>query len=207
MNGINKDLKTYIEKNILPQYDFFDKGHNIDHIRKVIADSLTLAKKFDVDINMVYTVAAYHDIGIAINHELHHVISGEILSSDKNMKEWFTSQQIETMQQAVEDHRASNSCEPRDIYGKIVAEADRDISVQTILRRTLQFGLAKYPNTDFNFHFDRAYSHIISKYGENGYLKLYLHSEKNEQGLAEIRKILKNKETLKKMFKKIFENL
>lgn len=203
---MNEDLKYYIEKNILPKYDTFDKGHNISHIQKVIDDSLILAEKFDVDINMVYTIAAYHDIGIEKNRELHHIISGEVLRNDENLKKWFTPQQIETMQQAVEDHRASNNYEPRSIYGKLVAEADRDISLQTILRRTMQFGLKKYPDADFDFHFDRAYSHIINKYGENGYLKLYLHSEKNEQGLKEVRAALHNKETLRKMFEEIFIN-
>jgi len=201
---INDDLKNYIEQSILPNYNSFDKGHNIDHARKVIADSLILAEKFDVDINMVYAIAAYHDIGIGTNRELHHIISGETLLADENLKKWFTPEQINTMQQAVEDHRASNNYEPRSIYGKIVAEADRDISLKTILRRTLQFGLKKYPDADFEFHFDRAYSHIVNKYGENGYLKLYLHSEKNEQGLVEVRAALQDKEALKKMFEEEF---
>lgn len=204
---INEDLKNYIEQNILPKYNAFDKGHSIDHVQKVIADSLDLAEKFDVDVDMVYTIAAYHDIGIEISRQLHHIISGETLLADENLKKWFTPQQIETMQQAVEDHRASNDYEPRSIYGKIVAEADRDISLKTILRRTLQFGLKKYPDADFDFHFDRAYSHIVNKYGENGYLKLYLHSPKNEQGLVEVRAALRDKETLKKMFEEIFESL
>jgi uncharacterized protein len=109
------------------------------------------------------------------------------------------------MRTAVEDHRASNKHEPRSIYGKIVAEADRDISLQTILRRTIQFGLKKYPDEDFDFQFDRAYSHIITKYGENGYLKLYLHSEKNEKGLAEVRAAISDKENLRKICRKIFD--
>jgi uncharacterized protein len=201
---VNKELKNYIKKNILPKYNTFDKGHNIAHIQKVIDDSLTLAEKFEVDINMVYTIAAYHDIGIETSRELHHIISGKVLHDDENLKKWFIPLQIETMQQAVEDHRASNNYEPRSIYGKIVAEADRDISLKTILRRTLQFGLVKYPDANFDFHFDRAYSHIVNKYGENGYLKLYLHSEKNEQGLEEVRAALHNKETLKKMFEEMF---
>ena len=188
----------------MPKYNTFDKGHSIDHVQKVIDDSLILAQKFDVDINMVYTIAAYHDIGLEKNRELHHIISGEMLLNDENLKLWFSQQQIETMQQAVEDHRASNNYEPRSIYGKIVAEADRDISLQTIIRRTLQFGLKKYPDADFDFHFDRAYAHITNKYGENGYLKLYLHSAKNEQGLKEVRTALRDKETLRKAFEEMW---
>jgi uncharacterized protein len=205
--NVNEDLKNYIEQNILPKYNTFDKGHNISHIQKVIDDSVLLAEKFDADINMVYTIAAYHDIGIETNRELHHIISSQMLGKDENLKKWFMPQQIEIMQQAVEDHRASNDYEPRSIYGKIVAEADRDISLKTIIRRTLQFGLKKYPDADCDFHFDRAYSHIVNKYGENGYLKLYLHSEKNEQGLEEVRAALNNKEKFKKLFEEMFENI
>ncbi|MDR1738344.1 MAG: HD domain-containing protein [Candidatus Symbiothrix sp.] len=201
---MNNDLKNYIENDILPEYNAFDRAHDTAHIQQVINDSLLLAQNFDVDIDMVYTIAAYHDIGIGQNREFHHIISGKILKADKNLKRWFTAQQIDTMQKAVEDHRASNDYEPRDIYGKIIAEADRDISLKTILRRTLQYGLTKYSCVDFEFHFNRAYSHIKDKYGENGYLKLYLHSEKNERGLLEIRAALHNKKLLRKMFEEMF---
>lgn len=203
--NINSDLKDYVEQNILPRYGVLDSGHNIDHIQKVIDDSLILAQQFDVNINMVYVIAAYHDIGIEKDRNLHHIISGEILASDENLTKWFSHLQIETMRQAVEDHRASNKHEPRSIYGKIVAEADRDISLQTILRRTIQFGLENLPNKNFEFQFERAYMHIINKYGENGYLKLYLHSEKNAKGLAEVRAAISNKTALRKICKDIYD--
>jgi len=202
---INTELKNYIEQNILPRYNALDAAHDINHIQKVIDESLILAQQFDVDIDMAYTIAAYHDIGIEQNRELHHIISGEILLADENLKKWFFPEQIEIMCDAIEDHRASNKNIPRTTYGKIIAEADRDISVQTILRRTIQFGLKKYPAENFEFHFARAYEHIVNKYGENGYLKLCLHSEKNEKGLAEVRAALIDKENLYKICKDIFD--
>ncbi|MDR2652283.1 MAG: HD domain-containing protein [Prevotellaceae bacterium] len=203
--NIIPELKSYIEQNILPRYDVLDSGHNVNHIQKVIDDSLTLAQQFDVNINMVYVIAAYHDIGIEKSRDLHHIISGEILVSDENLKKWFSQQQLEIMRQAVEDHRASNKYEPRSIYGKIVAEADRDISLHTILRRTIQFGLKNNSTNDFELQFERAYRHLVNKYGENGYLKLYLHSAKNEKGLAEVRSAINDKETLRNICKKIFD--
>jgi uncharacterized protein len=199
------DLKNYVERSILPRYNALDSGHNISHVQKVIDESLILARQFDVDINMVYVIAAYHDIGIEQNRDLHHIVSGEILISDENIKKWFSQQQIEIMRQAVEDHRASNKYEPRSIYGKIVAEADRDISLHTILRRTIQFGLKNNHDKDFESQFERAHKHIVNKYGEHGYLKLYLHSEKNEKGLAEVRSAINDKETLRNICKKIFD--
>jgi uncharacterized protein len=203
--NIFPDLKNYVEQSILPRYNALDNGHNISHVTKVIDESLVLARQFDVDMNMVYVIAAYHDIGIEQNRELHHIFSGEILASDKNLKKWFSQQQIEIMREAVEDHRASNKYEPRSIYGKIVAEADRDISLHTILRRTIQFGLKNNPDKDFEFQFERAHKHIINKYGEKGYLKLYLNSEKNEKGLAEVRYAINDKETLRNICKKIYD--
>jgi uncharacterized protein len=205
--NINPELKDYIEKNILPRYNAFDGGHNVNHAHKVIYDSLILARQFDVDTDMVYTIAAYHDIGIEKDRDLHHVISGKILMTDENLKKWFSHQQIQIMREAVEDHRASNKHAPRTIYGKIVAEADRDISLQTILRRTIQFGLKNSRDKNFELQFERAYMHIIGKYGENGYLKLHLHSEKNEKGLAEVRAAISDKENLRTVCKEIFDKI
>ena len=48
----------------------------------------------------------------------------------------------------VEDHRASTDHEPRSIYGKIVAEADRIIDPDITLRRTVQYGLKQNPAAD-----------------------------------------------------------
>lgn len=202
---INKNLQEYIETKILPRYNNFDKGHRIDHAQKVIADSLILAADYDVNIDMVYAIAAYHDLGLEHERELHHIYSGKILLADETLQQWFNNEQMEIMQMAVEDHRASNKHKPRSIYGKIVAEADRDISPQTIIRRTIQYGLKKNADADFEFHFNRAITHIKEKYGRNGYLKLYLHSEKNERGLEEIRKIIDDENTLRDMCKHFFD--
>ena len=49
-HSINPDLQSYIEKEIIPQYALFDKGHNIDHVQKVIEDSFEISKQYDTDI-------------------------------------------------------------------------------------------------------------------------------------------------------------
>ena len=90
---------------------------------------------------MVYAIAAYHDTGLCEGRDTHHLVSGRIIREDKKLREWFNEGQIETMAQAAEDHRASSGHEPRSIYGKIVAEADRLISPEKVIRRTIQFGL------------------------------------------------------------------
>ena len=142
---LNPGLKEYVERKIIPRYSSFDKAHKEDHARSVIEEALSLAGHYDVDPDMVYAAAAFHDTGLEEGREVHHLVSGRIIREDPRLKEWFTPEQIETIAQAAEDHRASSGSEPRSIYGRIIAEADRDIIPMKILRRTVQFGLEHYP--------------------------------------------------------------
>lgn len=201
---MNSRLTEYIEREIIPLYSSFDKAHQTDHAREVISRSLELATHYDVDINMVYTVAAYHDTGLSEGRERHHIVSGEILEADMELRKYFTAEQIAVMREAVEDHRASSNHEPRTIYGRIVAEADRLIVPQTIIRRTVQFGLAHYPELTREEHFNRCKEHLVDKYGENGYLKLWIPHSQNAVRLAELRKIIANPTLLRELFEAIF---
>lgn len=201
---MNSRLTEYIEREIIPLYSSFDKAHQTDHAREVIKRSLELATHYDVDINMVYTVAAYHDTGLLEGRERHHIVSGEILEADLELRKYFTAEQIAVMREAVEDHRASSNHEPRTIYGRIVAEADRLIVPQTIIRRTVQFGLAHYPELTKEEHFNRCKEHLVEKYGENGYLKLWIPHSQNAVRLAELRKIIANPTLLRDYFEAIF---
>ena len=137
MAAINQQLRCYIETAIIPQYEKFDDAHKSDHVQSVIENSLDLAQHYEVDINMVYVVAAYHDVGLIYGRDVHHIESAKMLGNDNHLRQWFSDAQVEIMGQAVEDHRASNKHEPRTIYGKIVAEADRMISADVIIRRTI----------------------------------------------------------------------
>ena len=94
------------------------------------------------------------------------------------------------MAQAVEDHRASVDREPRSLYGKIVSEADRDIDPERIVRRVMEYGKARFPEKDTSWQVRRAVEHIREKNGEGGYLKLWLHSPRNQAGLDKLRQWL-----------------
>ena len=128
MNMLNQELVRYIEDEVIPRYASFDKAHREDHVRKVIDEAMNMSVHYDVDKNVLYAAAAFHDTGLVDGREVHHLSSGRIIREDPNLRKWFTPGQIETIAQAAEDHRASNGLEPRSIYGKIVAEADRDIT-------------------------------------------------------------------------------
>ena len=130
----SEELKAYIEAEIIPRYGAFDAAHRTDHVRTVIAQSLVLAGHYEVDADMVYAIAAYHDTGLAYGRESHHIRSGEILLGDSFMRQRFTEEQMAVMRDAIEDHRASSDHAPRTIYGRIVAEADRCIDPETAAR-------------------------------------------------------------------------
>ena len=202
---ILQELTAYVEQEILPRYDHFDAAHQRDHIEAVISRSLDLAKYYDVDTDMVYTIAAYHDTGICEGRETHHLVSGRIIREDPKLREWFTEDQIETMAQAAEDHRASNGNEPRSVYGKIVAEADRLIVPETVIQRTIQYGLDHYPELDKEGQYRRFRQHLLEKYSDTGYLRLWLPESDNAKRLEELRVIIRDEEKTRQAFEQSFE--
>ena len=191
------DLQQYIEQTILPQYDAFDGGHRRDHAQMVISESLKLARKHGADEQMAYVIAAYHDLGLSIDREKHHIHSGEILMADEQLRKWFTEQQLLVMRDAVEDHRASGKNAPRTIYGAIVAEADRQIDPLTVIQRTMAYSRKFYPDVDFETLYMRSREHLNEKYAEGGYMHLWLNSERNVQGLETLRSIIRNEDQLR----------
>jgi len=202
---IRKEIKDYIEQHILPRYETFDAAHRTDHATTVIERSMKLAQHYEVNEEMVYVVAAYHDIGLEFGREMHHRESARLIMEDKELCRWFSVEQRTTIAEAAEDHRASAKCEPRSIYGRIVAEADRAIEPISIVRRTVQYGLAHYPHLAKEEHWLRTVEHLEEKYAEGGYLKLWIAESDNATKLEELRAIIKDKARLREIFELIFE--
>ena len=203
-NSPSLDLVEFIETQILPQYATFDRAHNLDHVTRVIRNSLELVKTTGADINMVYAIAAYHDVGMSGHRADHHLRGGKILAADARLKKWFTAEQIKIMKEAVEDHRASASRAPRSIYGKIVAEADRDIDSDTVFRRTVQFGLSNYPELDKEGHWKRFQEHMQNKYSKDGYIRLWIPNSPNARRLSALRDIIAQPVKLREEFERFF---
>ena len=203
-NAPSLDLVEFIETKILPKYAEFDRAHNLEHVTRVIRRSLDLVKTTGADINMVYAIAAYHDLGMSGPRAVHHITGGKILAADARLRRWFSPEQIRIMREAVEDHRASASHAPRSLYGKIIAEADRDIDVETVIRRTIQYGLSNYPELDTEGHWLRFKKHLDEKYSVNGYIRLWLPKSPNEKSLNELRALIANPPELRKVFDRIF---
>ena len=206
-NQVDLTLMEFVEKQMLPRYTAFGESHGLYHVTRVIKNSLELARMLGADINMTYTIAAYHDLGMEGPRAIHHITSGKILTADARLKKWFSPEQIKIMREAVEDHRASASHAPRSIYGKIVAEADRDIDIDTVFTRAIQYGIEHDPDKDKEWQFKRFDSHMEEKYSNNGYIKLWIPHSPNEKKLKELRDIIVNKELLRQYFDKIYDKI
>ena len=206
-NQVDLTLMEFVEKQILPRYTAFGESHGLYHVTRVIKNSLELARMLGADINMAYAIAAYHDLGMEGPRAIHHITSGKILTADARLKKWFSPEQIKIMREAVEDHRASASHAPRSIYGKIVAEADRDIDIDTVFTRAIQYGTEHAPDKDKEWQFKRFDSHMEEKYSNNGYIKLWIPHSPNEKKLKELRDIIVNKELLRQYFDKIYDKI
>lgn len=205
---MNRVIETdrYIYDVIVPKYAGFDAAHREDHALTVIDQAMKLLDgmgpwigsnedatsqwQVPVDREVLKMAAACHDLGLVNGRDRHHLDSGEIIRADESLRQWFSAEEIETIAQAAEDHRASGTSAPRSIYGKIVAEADRVIDSETIIRRTIQFGHKHYPDLNKDEHIKRAVSHLKEKYGRGGYLKLWIPWSDNSARLSELQDLI-----------------
>lgn len=204
---VSMEIMEFVETQILPKYTEFGESHGLRHVNRVIKNSLELARITGADINMVYVVAAYHDLGMSGPRAIHHITSGKILMADARLKRWFSQDQIKIMKEAVEDHRASSSRQPRSIYGKIVAEADRDIDTHEIFLRAILYAKENNPGKDKEQIWELFAHHMDEKYSVHGYIKLWIPNSPNEKELKMLRDIIEDKALLKQEFDKIYESI
>ena len=201
-------IRDFVEREIVPRYDSFDAGHNRDHVHTVMDQALSLAQYYpEVDQCILLVAAAYHDLGLAFGRDEHHTHSASIVREDKRLRQWFNDDEINTIADAAEDHRASSDHEPRTIYGRIVAEADRIIDGETIVRRALQYGMKHEPGLDREGQYRRLMEHMREKYDYGGYLKLWIPQSANARRLEEFRQLLADEPRFRQLFDDIYNSL
>ena len=196
------EIDKYIYEVIVPRYAEFDAAHREDHALTVIEQAMSIldgmpACMEPVDRAVLKMAAACHDLGLVNGRDNQHMDSGRIIRADEDLLQWFSPEEIEIIAQAAEDHRASGKSEPRSIYGKIVAEADRVIDTDTIIRRTIQFGHKHYPDLSPAEHLERAVSHLKEKYGRGGYLKLWIPWSDNSVRLNALQDLIADEPALR----------
>ena len=203
---INKELVKYIEENIFPSYKKNDAGHNLNHIKYVIDRSIKFASTIDdINYDMVYMIASYHDIGHYIDAKNHEKVSSEMFNNDDNMKKFFTPDEIKIITEAIYDHRASLETEPRSIYGKIISSADRNTSIDDILQRAYSYRMKHGSNDTIDEIIEESRQHIKNKFGTKGYAteKMYFEDLDYKRFLEEISILVEDKEKFKKRYCKV----
>jgi len=177
---LDKSLSDYVNRKVVPMYKRHDAGHDVKHLKEVVDFALKLAKKVKdkIDLNILFTSAAFHDVGLKINREDHHIHSGKVVRQLKILKKWFSDEEIEIIAQACEDHRASGKNPIRSIYGKIVSDSDRTslFNIERLLERTWLYrdDLLKSDISDEEI-FDEMYTHAVKKMSKDkGYVKIQL---------------------------------
>lgn len=219
----NSEIEAYIYNEIVPRYSAFDKAHKEDHALTVIRQSEALldgraawlAEQAEadsiwsapVDRMLLMMAAACHDLGLVNGRENHHLDSGIIIRRDSRLRNWFSEEEIETIAQAAEDHRASGKGAPRSIYGMIVAEADRVIEGDTIIRRTIQFGQKHYPGLCREEQIERAVAHLKEKYGRGGYLKLWIPWSDNAVRLNALQDVIADDKAVREKVAEILDSM
>ena len=220
---MSDELQRYVYDELVPRYASFDQAHREDHALTVISQAMSLADglscwlsenpdagdiwRVPVDKDVLLVAAACHDLGLVNGRERHHLDSGIIIRADRRLRQWFDEAQIELIAQAAEDHRASGKSTPRSIYGMLVAEADRMIEGDTIIRRTIQYGFRNYPDLDREGHVVRAIGHLREKYGRGGYLKLWIPWSDNAVRLSRLQDIIADETSVRHEVERIFDTI
>lgn len=201
---VTPELIEYIHTNVFPVYAKNDPAHQLEHIEYVIRRSLLFMQQFDgLNADMVYAVAAYHDIAHHVDKDNHETLSASVFEREESMKRFFTAEQRSIIKEAIEDHRASLEYEPRSEYGKIVSSADRSVDVDAFLRRTHAYSLKHFPGNSEAQNMERCYQHMKDKYGSGGYAKHYVMDEEYHQFQQTIRNLIENRKAFEENYKAV----
>ena len=203
----NIPLRVYLRLHILPLYKKFDLAHDVKHAEMVADFCVRLAKLVKADPDIAYAVGLLHDVGIQIDRETHNLESGKFVRNSTFLKTIFNKDQVEMIAQAVEDHRASNTYPPRNIYGKIVADADRSdfMKAEDWMVRTWKYRKDMQKTHSDEEIFDEMFKRMQVSFGPNGTVKFYLPESEKILGpeFRRTKELAKDKEATYKIFKKL----
>ena len=176
-------------------------------MRYVIGRSFDLIRDLDVDPNMVYVIAAYHDIGHHIDAKNHEIESAAIMAHDDHLKKFFSNEQLNTIKQAIEDHRSSSRDNPRSIYGEIVVSADKNTSIEQAIERAYSYSISHNSGFSDDEHYAETLHHIINKFGKSGYGKSYINDEIYLKFLADVQDIIEDESKFAAKYKDVVSKM
>lgn len=203
---VNPNLRAYVEARIFPEYSKNDWGHHLEHIQYVIRRSFqfaaTLPASQKINPNIVYAVAAYHDIGHHIDAEHHERVSAQMFREDPEMLQFFSVAERKTIAEAIEDHRSQLDHPHRSIYGKIVASADCQVDVEVMLHRTFTYRVRNFGEPSLEAIIEESRQHLANKYGHGGYArnKMSFDDPEFDASILELQTIVYNPELFRKRY-------
>lgn len=172
------ELDKYLELQC-GTYTDFDGAHDIQHVKEVTDNALKLADVLGLDRRITKTAATYHDLGLRIDREYHHLHSGGIARNDIELRNHFTEEEIEIIVSACNEHRASYKGEYTSIYSYVISDADRTNSVERMIERSYKYTRNKLSSMTEEEVYCNVLSHLRDKYGrESGYGKYRLKESK-----------------------------
>ena len=197
VNKIEEEI-NYVEDKVLPLYDTNIGGHGRDHILTVIMRSFEIKKEFDLSLKnkLILIIAAYHDIGYKKDPDNHEQVSSEIFLADKEIQKFLEPDEVQIVAEAIVDHRASLEYEARSEYGKLVSSADRETSVENMLKRSFLYQADKHAdeNPTIEQVIEYSFKKLTKKFGKDGYAKMYFPDKKYTEYLKEMQELLENKD-------------
>ena len=205
---VNPNLKKYIEEQIFPKYEKNDQGHGILHILEVIRRSFVLNQSLNLglDSNMIFTIAASHDLGKYEEHETgekHAKIAGRRFIQNKEFSRFFTDSQRQTIKEAIEDHSSSLEDMPRSDYGKLVSSADRNTSIEMVFIRSFFVGKRKNPEQNMEEYLEFTLNRLRKRYSLEDSENMFFVDDAYKTFLEDMRELLKDGEKFKDLYCKI----
>ena len=199
---VNPELIIFIEENIFPEYDKNDGGHNLAHILEVIRRSFALNDTFKLglDHNMIYAIAACHDWGKYEEHETHNIIAARNFMSTEGFKQFFTDEEMQTIKEAIEDHRSSKEDEPRSTYGKLISSADRNTRIEIVFIRSFFVAHERMPETNIEEYLDYTIKRLSKKYDEENPENMFYEDETYKVFIQDMRDLLKKENEFKNRY-------
>ena len=210
---IRKEIIEYIENEIKPKYADFDAVHDIEHFYFVVNNCINYTKQLidngiNIDADMAYTIGAFHDLGLTKGEDMHTKYSADLLREDEKLKEFFTVDEIETMAVAIEDHASLLTSEPRNIYGKLIADAERSNSIKNVFERPIILSIENDPaDMSKTKRVNKIIKFVEEKFGKDGYVKFWLGIPDVAEEQRNLWELLADRQKCRKYVNKLYEDI
>ncbi len=200
LRAVDPKLRNYVQENIFSSDDPNLLNYQLLPAIEAIRRSFALNETFHLNLNpnMIFAIAAYHDIWNCVDHSIHEKIAAEKFMEDLEMKTFFSDEDRVVIQQAIQDHRTTMKNEPRSVYGKLISSANYSTTIQDAFIRnflseqeeSLGMTLEQYLDYTIKQFKDRYYEKIPENmFFTDGIYKIFL---KDMKGLLQREKEFKD---------------